>query len=112
MHETTGTDFNISMNFEIGQPLSCVQYKLRTDTTIQDVNSAFSPDQSALDILRFCSTAARSQCRRRPALYVPSSGLRIVRLDIEGGRQAKRLITVKIVYVRSLRYDRLLQVRE
>ena len=49
-----------------------MQFTLRINTMIHDVNSAFSPDQS---VLSFRSTATRSQClRRHPA----SPGMRIV----------------------------------
>jgi len=43
---TTGIDFNMSTNLKIKQQHSCIQFKLCADKMIQDVNSAFSPDQS------------------------------------------------------------------
>ena len=56
------------MNLRTEQQQSCRQVTLRINTMIQDVRvySAFLPDQS---VLKFCSTATRSQCRRcrRPA---------------------------------------------
>jgi len=47
MYATTGIDFSMSMDLEIRQQRSCVHFKLRTKM-IQDVNSAFSPDQTVL----------------------------------------------------------------
>ena len=56
---------------------------------IRDINSAFSPDQSVDLLLNFCSTAvhSRSACAvvaRVISYHLPSSGVRIVLLDIKG----------------------------
>jgi len=44
----------MSMNVEIKQQQSCIQFRLYGNKMIQDVNSAFSPDQS---VLSFWSSA-------------------------------------------------------
>jgi len=48
----TGIDFDmsISLDIEIRQQQSCIQFKLRTNEMIQDANLAFSPNQSVLNI--------------------------------------------------------------
>jgi len=50
--------YHTSMNLETRQRQSCIAYNSRfaviLGSTIQDVDSAFSPDQS---VLNFCSTA-------------------------------------------------------
>ena len=54
---------------------------LRTDKMIQDGNSAFSSDQSVSTLLLQCRSPASP-----PTLpYPPSSGVRIVLVDIKGG---------------------------
>jgi len=58
IYVTKDIDFNMSMNLEIRQQQSCLQFKLCTNRIIQDVNSAVSPDQS---MLNFRSTATRLQ---------------------------------------------------
>ena len=46
----------MSMNFDFKQQqCCCIQFKLRANKIIQEVNPAFSPDQS---MLNFCSAAA------------------------------------------------------
>ena len=57
MHVSTGYRFNMSTNFEFEQQqccIICIHFKLRANKIIQDVNPAFSPDQS---MLNFCSAA-------------------------------------------------------
>jgi len=49
-----GYHFNMSINLKIREQQSCAQLTIRGNTTIQDVNSAFSPSQS---VLNFCLTA-------------------------------------------------------
>ena len=55
MYVTSGIalmKLDMSMNLKISQQQRCVQFTLRTKTMIQDVNSAFSPGQSALEEAR------------------------------------------------------------
>jgi len=59
----TSVDLYISTILESTQQQSCMQFKRRASKTIQDANSAFSPDLSVLSIwssaqlLRGCSAA-------------------------------------------------------
>jgi len=45
---------NLSMNMETRRQQSCIQFTLRTNALIQDVNSAFSPDFASR-----CETSAQ-----------------------------------------------------
>ena len=62
----------MSMNLEFKQQqccIICIQYKLRANTVIQDVNPAFSPDQS---MLNFCSAAANGRSAADASPLLPS----------------------------------------
>jgi len=53
MYVTTGYHFNLSMNLEIRQQqccIICIKFKVRASKMIQHLNSALSPDQSALSL--------------------------------------------------------------
>jgi len=62
MYITAGYHFNIC-------GIVCIQFKLRANNMIQELNCAFSPDQS---VLNFCSTAAASQTQAPPPTQPPS----------------------------------------
>jgi len=107
---TTGITLK-SMNLKTRQLQSCVQVTFRTNTMIQDVNSAFSSDQSVLNLSRPLYTVAAAPQTLSPALrrHPPSSGVRIVLLYIKVGtrnvsRSGERLDSAYMW--RGRRFDR------
>jgi len=78
---------NLSMNMETRRQQSCIQFTLRTNALIQDVNSAFR-QISPVGVKLLLSCYTRSQHRKyksRLHRHPPSSSIRIVLLDTKRG---------------------------
>jgi len=79
LYVTTAYHFNMLMNLKIRQQqccIICIQFKLRGDKIIRDLNSALSLDQPVLSYWSSANRYTRLQ----------SSGILIVLLDIKGAR--------------------------
>jgi len=63
--DITLVKFSSSINLKITPQRSYIQFTLRTSATIQDVDSAFSPDQSVLNL--FSAVAVLPQTEVPPA---------------------------------------------